>query len=130
MALAHANRVAAMGQLTASIAHEIRQPLAAVRMSGSAALRWLVKDPPEIDEAKQCIENVIKEALRANDVISRIHSLVRKAAPSKDALDINEAILEVVALTRAEAVKHGVTMQMQLADSLPEFTETGSSFNR
>ena len=117
--LAHANRVAAMGQLTASIAHEVRQPLAAVKVSGNTALRWLSKSPPEIEEAKLSIESIVTDTNRANDVISRIHSLVRKAAPSKDAVDINEAILEVVALTRAEAAKQGVTMQIQLADNLP-----------
>jgi PAS domain S-box-containing protein len=117
--LAHANRVAAMGQLTASIAHEVRQPLAAVKMSGNTALRWLTKSPPEIEEAKLSIESIVSDTNRANDVISRIHSLVRKATPSKDAVDINEAILEVIALTRAEAVKQSVTVQIKLADNLP-----------
>jgi len=117
--LAHGNRVAAMGQLTASIAHEIRQPLSAVKMNGNTAFRWLTTDPPEIDEVRQAIESIVKDANRANDVISRIHSLVRKAAPSKNAFDINEAILEVVALIRAEALKQGVTTQVQLADNLP-----------
>jgi PAS domain S-box-containing protein len=119
MELAHANRVAAMGQLTASIAHEIRQPLSAAKMNGNTALRWLTRNPPEVDEAKQSIENVVKDASRANDVISRIHGFVKKVAPSKDALDINEAILEVVALTHAEAAKHGVATSLQLAETLP-----------
>jgi PAS domain S-box-containing protein len=118
--LAHANRVAAMGQLTASIAHEIRQPLAAVKMSGNAALHWLTRDPFEIDEVSRAIEGIIKDADRANEVIGRIHNLVRKAAPSRDALEINEAILEVVALTRAEAARQGVTVLTQLADHLPQ----------
>jgi len=117
--LAHANRVAAMGQLTASIAHELRQPLSAVKMSGNTALRWLTRVPANIDEARQSIESVVKDAGRAADVIGRIHDLVRKVSPSKDAVDINEAILEVVALTRAEASKHGITAQMQFADNLP-----------
>jgi PAS domain S-box-containing protein len=118
--LAHANRVATMGQLTASIAHEIRQPLSSAKLSGSTALRWLTRNPPEIDEAKQSIENAVKDTNRANDVINRIHSFVKKAAPSKERLNINEAILEVVALTRAEALKHRVTTQMRLADNLPQ----------
>ena len=117
--LAHANRIAAMGQLTASIAHEIRQPIAAVRMNGAAALRWLVKDPPEIEETKQAIESLVKEADRTVDVISRIHSLVKKVAPSRDTLDINEAILEVIALTRAAPVKHAVKTQLSLESNLP-----------
>ena len=117
--LAHASRVATLGQLTASIAHEISQPLSAVKVSGSAALRWLTRDPPEIEEAKESVKATVKYAGRAGDVISRIHSLVKKGASSKGTLDINEAIREVVVLTRTEAVKHGVTTQMQLADNLP-----------
>jgi len=117
--LAHANRVAAMGQLTASIAHEIRQPLAAVKMDGATGLRWLTRTPPEINEAKSCFENIVKDANRAANVISRVHSLVKKATPSKDTLDLNEAILEVVALTRSEAAKHGANVQIELANNLP-----------
>ena len=117
--LAHANRVAAMGQLTASIAHEIRQPLAAVKMDGTTGLRWLTRTPPEINEAKSCFENIVKDANRAANVISRVHSLVKKATPSKDTLDLNEAILEVVALTRSEAAKHGANVQIELANNLP-----------
>jgi len=82
-------------------------------------LRWLTKQPPEIDEARQSIETILKDANRAADVISRIHSLVKKATPSKETLDINETILEIVALTRSESVKRGVTVQMRLSDSLP-----------
>jgi len=119
MGLAHANRVATMGQLTASIAHEIRQPLAAIKMSGNAAFRWLTKNPPEIEETQQSIESIVNEANRAADVISRIHNFVKKAPPSKDAIDINEAILEVVAITRAEVGKHGAAIQMRLAENLP-----------
>ena len=117
--LAHAARVATMGQLTASIAHEIRQPLSAIKMSGASALRWLTNNPPEIDEAKQSIESIVKDISRADDVIGRIHSFAKKGTPKRDALDINGAILEVLPLTRTEAIKHGVTVQMQLADDLP-----------
>ena len=119
MDLAHANRVATMGQITASIAHEIRQPLAAIKMNGNTALRWLTKTPPEIDEASQAIESVVKDANRANDVISRTRSLVTKAKPNREAFDINEAIDEVVALTSSEATKHGVVVKMELQNNLP-----------
>ena len=119
MALAHANRVSAMGQLTASVAHEIRQPLAGVKNSGNAALRWLTKHPLGLEEAKRSLENIIKAADRANDVISRIHNIVKKDSSSKDTLDINEAILEVLTLVRGEAVKHDVSIQMRLATNLP-----------
>lgn len=114
--LAHAARVATMGQLTASMAHEIRQPLSAVKVSGATALRWLTNSPPEIDEAKQSIESILKDISRADDVIGRIHNFAKKGVPKKDTLDINATILEVIALTRAEAIKHDVTLQIQLAD--------------
>jgi signal transduction histidine kinase len=117
--LAHANRLATMGQLTASIAHELKQPLGAAVTAGSASLRWLMRNPPEIDEAKRSVEQVIKDVMRASDVIDRIHSLVKKHAPQMEKLDINGAILEVVGLIQSEVVKNGVTARMELAESLP-----------
>jgi nitrogen-specific signal transduction histidine kinase len=81
-----------------------------VKISGTAALSWLTKHPPEIHEAKQSIENVVKDASRAADVISRIRSMVSKAAPSKDMVDIHEVILEVIGLVRAQATKAGITI--------------------
>jgi C4-dicarboxylate-specific signal transduction histidine kinase len=117
--LAHANRVAAMGQLTASIAHELKQPLSAAATYGSASLGWLMRSPPEIDEAKRSVEQVIKDVMRASDVIDRIHGLVKKHAPRMEKLDINGAILEVAGLIRSEVMKNGVTARMELAESLP-----------
>ena len=117
--LAHANRVATIGQLTASIAHELKQPLTAAVTNASANLGWLKRDPPEIDEAKRSVEQVIKDVMRASDVIDRIHSLVKKHAPRMEKLDINDAILEVVGLIQSEAIKNGVTARMELAESLP-----------
>jgi C4-dicarboxylate-specific signal transduction histidine kinase len=117
--LAHANRVATMGQLTASIAHELKQPLSAAATYGSASLGWLMRSPPEIDEAKRSVEQVIKDVMRASDVIDRIHGLVKKHAPRMEKLDINGAILEVAGLIRSEVMKNGVTARMELAESLP-----------
>jgi C4-dicarboxylate-specific signal transduction histidine kinase len=117
--LAHANRLATMGQLTASIAHELKQPLTAAVTYGSANLRWLMRNPPEIDEAKRSAEQMIKDVMRASDVIDRIHSLVKKHAPRMEKLDINGAILEVAGLIQSEAIKNGVTARMELAESLP-----------
>ena len=117
--LAHANRVATMGQLTASIAHELKQPLTAAATNGSASLRWLMRNPPEIDEAKRSVEQVIQDVMRASDVIDRIHSLVKKHAPRKEKLDINGAILELVGLIQSEMLKNSITTRMELAESLP-----------
>jgi signal transduction histidine kinase len=119
MQLAHANRVATMGQLSASIAHELRQPLSAVVTNGSATLRWLARSPPDIEEAKQAIECISKDAHRASEVLGRIHRLMKKEPLRTDTLNINDAILEVIPLIHSEAVKNGVTVQRQLADHLP-----------
>ena len=119
MELAHANRVATMGQLTASIAHEVKQPIAATVTNAQAALRWLGAQPPDLEEARQALDRIVNDGNRAGDVIGRIRDLIKKAPPRKDRVDINEAIREVIALTRGEAVKNGVSVQTHLADGLP-----------
>jgi len=119
MELAHATRVLALGQLSASIAHELKQPLAAIVTSGDASLRWLTRQPPDIEEAELALEDIIKAANRASDVIGRIRNLITNNPAHKELLDINAAILEVTALTHREAVKNGVTVHTQLADHLP-----------
>ena len=117
MELAHANRVAAMGQLTASIAHEVNQPIAAALTSGLAALRWL--DKPDLEKARLAIERVTRDATRAGDVISRLRALFRKAPPRTESFDMNEAIREVIVVTRDEAVKNVVSVETQLEKGLP-----------
>ena len=117
--LAHANRVATMGQLTASIAHEIKQPIATARNNASAALNFLDKSPPDVAEAREALTCIVDDADRASDVVDRIGSLIKKAPARKEVVDLNAMILEVTALTRSEAVKIGVTVGAQLADELP-----------
>jgi C4-dicarboxylate-specific signal transduction histidine kinase len=117
--LAHANRVATMGQLTASIAHEIKQPIATARNNARAALNFLDKSPPDAAEVREALACIVNDIDRTNDVVDRIGCLIKKAPPRKEVLDLNAAILEVTALTRGEAVKSGVTMGTQLADDLP-----------
>ncbi|HET6306961.1 MAG TPA: AAA family ATPase [Rhodopila sp.] len=119
MELAHANRVATMGQLTASIAHEVKQPIAATATYAMAGLRWLGARPANLGEARQALDGIIADATRAGDIIGRIRELTRKVPTQKDQVDINEAIREVVELTHAEAVKTGVSMQTRLAEGLP-----------
>jgi C4-dicarboxylate-specific signal transduction histidine kinase len=113
--LAHANRVATIGQLTASIPHELKQPIASIVINGGASLRWLKRQAPDIGEAEQSIERLIGDAHRASNIIDGLRDLVRKTEPLTDAFDLNDAILEVVALTHSEAVKIGVTVRTQLA---------------
>jgi len=120
--LAHANRVAAMGQLTASIAHEIKQPIAAAFTDATAALRFLDKSPPDVAEVREALTCIVNETNRASDVLDRIVSLIRKAPPRKEVVDLNAAILEVTALTHSEALKTGVTMGTQLAGDLPRIS--------
>jgi signal transduction histidine kinase len=117
--LAHANRVATMGQLTASIVHEIKQPIAATHTYAAAALRFLDKSPPDVAEGREALTCIVNETARASDVVDRIGSLIKKAPPRKEVVDLNAAILEVTALTRTEAVKTGVTVDTQLAGELP-----------
>ena len=117
--LAHANRVATMGQLTASIAHEIKQPIATARNNAAAALRFLDKSPPDVAEVREALTCIVNDADRASDVVDRIGSLIKKAPPRKEVVDLNAAILEVTALTHGEAVKTGVTVGTQLAGELP-----------
>jgi PAS domain S-box-containing protein len=119
MELAHANRVATMGQLTASIAHEVKQPIGAMSANAQAALRFLDRRPPELEEVRQALVDIVKDNHRAGDVIGRISDLTKKAPPRKDSLDINGAIREVIELTHGEAVKNGVSVQTDLAEGLP-----------
>ena len=117
--LAHANRVATMGQLTASIAHETKQPITAARTYAAAALRFLDKSPPDAAEVREALNCIVNETHRAGDIVDRIGSFIKKAPPRKEVVDLNAAILEVTALTRGEAVKTGVTVGTQLAGELP-----------
>jgi C4-dicarboxylate-specific signal transduction histidine kinase len=117
--LAHINRVTTMGQLTASIAHEVNQPVAAVVTNADAGLRFLAMQPPELHEVRQVLETIREDGNRAGEVIRRIHSLVKKMPTKKDPLDINNTISEVIDLTRGEALRNGVSLQIQLAKELP-----------
>jgi PAS domain S-box-containing protein len=119
MELAHANRVATMGQLSASIAHEINQPIAAVIANASAGLRWLGARPPELEQVRQALARIVRDGKRAGDVIERVRALVKKAPPRRDRLDINEAIREVISLTQAEMQRNRIGLQTGLADDLP-----------
>ncbi len=119
MELAHANRLATMGQLTASIAHEVQQPIAATAMNGMAALRWLRAQPANLEEASLALDRIVGDTKRAGAIVGRIRDLVEKAPAREDYVDINEAIREIIELTHGEAVKTGVSVRTQLADSLP-----------
>ena len=115
--LAHANRAATLGQLTASIAHEVNQPISGVLSSGLAALRWL--ETPDLEAARRSIERVIRDATRAGDVINGLRALVKKAPPRTDSFDVNAAVREVISLTHGEAAGKAVSVRLQLDQRLP-----------
>ncbi len=118
-ALARVARIATMGELTASIAHEINQPLGAMVTNGSAALQWLTGQPPDLVEAREAVEEAIREANRASEVIGRIRALLQKAPPQMERLEVNAVIREVLALAKHELVRSGVTVRMDLAPDVP-----------
>jgi PAS domain S-box-containing protein len=118
MELAHANRVATMGQLTASIAHEVNQPIAATVTNAEAALRWLHAGSLHLDQVQQSLTSIVEDATRAAEVIDRIRALMKKAPPRKDRLEINQVILEIIEITRGEAVKHRISVLTELASHL------------
>ncbi|MFP4896421.1 ATP-binding protein, partial [Paraburkholderia sp. EG304] len=117
--LAHANRVATMGQLAASIAHELSQPIASTVIDARAALRWLDREPANVDEASRALGSIVSGANRAADVLDRIRQLVRKAPRRREPVDLNEAIREIAELVQGEAKKSGARLEMQLSEALP-----------
>jgi C4-dicarboxylate-specific signal transduction histidine kinase len=117
--LAHANRVATMGQLTASITHEVNQPITAAVTYALAARRLLSAEPPDLHEVDDVLSLIVKEGNRAGEVVGRIRALIKKAPARKDAVEINDAILEVIALTRIEAANNSVSVRTRLAEGLP-----------
>jgi len=119
MELAHANRVATMGQLTALIAHEVRQPITASITNAQAARRWLDRQTPDVEEAQKALDSVTNDGKRASAIIDRISNLVKKVPPRKERMEINAAIREVIELIRSEVVKNSVSVEMRLAEALP-----------
>ena len=117
--LAHANRLATLGQLTASIAHEVKQPITAVLLNTQTAQRFLTRRQPDVEKAKKAIDRAVLNGMRVTEVVDRTYALVRKEPVRKDCLEINEAISEVIGLTRGEVAKNGVQVRTQLAEGLP-----------
>jgi C4-dicarboxylate-specific signal transduction histidine kinase len=117
--LAHVTRLTTMGELAASIAHEVNQPLAAVITNGNACLRWLAAPTPNLDEARQAVQRLIRDGHRAADVIQRVRALLKKTDPQKAWLDIDDVIHEVLALAHTKVRRHRVSLRMELAAGLP-----------
>jgi PAS domain S-box-containing protein len=118
--LAHLNRVTTMGELTASLAHEIKQPISAAVTDAKTCLRWLDRDNPDVAEARDAASRMVKDVMRAADIISRIRLLFLKSAPQPEIVDVNELIREMFVLLRSEADRYSITIRTELAEDLPK----------
>jgi C4-dicarboxylate-specific signal transduction histidine kinase len=119
MQLAHANRIATMGQLAASLAHEVTQPIGAALINAETAQRWLTVSPPNIANGRQSIDRIVADIRRAADIVGRIHDLAKKTPAHRQNLEINEVALEIIGLMRSEMSNNGVSVQTRLTDGLP-----------
>ena len=117
--LAHVNRVTTMGELTASLAHEVNQPLSAIAANGHACLRWLSADPPNLAKAREAAERIVRDGQDAGEIVRRVRALFRRAPGEKDVLDLNEVIGEVLRLLRGDAGRRGIAVETDLDKKLP-----------
>jgi signal transduction histidine kinase len=118
--LAHLSRVTTMGELTASLAHEIRQPIAAAVTNAKTCLRWLGRDEPDVAEASEAASRLVKDVTRAADIISRISLLFKKGGLQRELVDVNELIREMIVLLRGEANRYSISIRTELAEGLPK----------
>jgi PAS domain S-box-containing protein len=116
--LAHASRVTTMGELTASLAHEVNQPIAAAITDANTCLRWLTRDQPDLEEAREAASRMAKDATRAADIITRIRLLFRKASPQPELVDVNEVIREMIVLLRSEVRRYSISVGPELAEGV------------
>jgi PAS domain S-box-containing protein len=117
--LAHINRVTTMGELTASLAHEVNQPIAAAVTNASTCMHWLAGDTPNLEEARAAISRIVKDGMRAAEIIGRIRLLFKKGTPQRELLDVNEVIREIIVLLQAEAMRYSISVRTELAGDLP-----------
>jgi PAS domain S-box-containing protein len=120
--LARVNRVTTMGELTASLAHEVNQPIAAALTNANTCLRWLTRDHPDLNEAREAASRIVKDATRAADIISRVRLFYKKGTPQRELVDVNEVIREMIVLLRGEATRHNISVRTELAAELPQVT--------
>ena len=118
--LAHVNRVSMMGELAASISHELKQPIAATVTNARTSLRWLQRDQPDLEEACQAAGRIVEDGKRAADIIDRLRALYKKAPPQRELIDVNGIVHEILALLRAEAARYPIAMRAELATDLPK----------
>jgi len=117
--LAHVSRVTTMGELTASLAHEVNQPIAAAVTNANTCLRWLTRDQPDLEEARAAALRIVKDGTRAAEIISRIRLLFKKGTPQRELVDVNDIIREMIVLLRGEATRYSISIRTALATDLP-----------
>jgi C4-dicarboxylate-specific signal transduction histidine kinase len=117
--LARVSRVTTMGELTASLAHEVNQPIAAAVTNANTCLRWLTRDQPDVEEARAAAMRIVKDGTRAAEIVKRIRLLFKKSTLQWELVDVNEAIREMIVLLRSEATRYNITVRMELAADLP-----------
>jgi PAS domain S-box-containing protein len=120
--LAHINRVTTMGELTASLAHEVNQPIAAAITDANTCLRWLTRDHPDVGEAREAASRMAKDATRAGEIVSRIRMAFKKGIPEHALVDVNEIIREMIVLLHSEATRYSISVQTELAEDVPQVT--------
>jgi signal transduction histidine kinase/ligand-binding sensor domain-containing protein len=118
--LTHANRMSSMGELTASLAHEVNQPIAAAVADANTCVRWLTRAEPDLDEAREAASRVVKDATRAAEIIKRVRLLFKKGGPERELVDVNEIIREMIVLLRSEAALYSIWVRTELAPNLPQ----------
>ena len=118
--LAHVSRVTTMGELTASLAHEVNQPIAAAVTDANTCLRWLARDRPDVEEAREAASRIVKDATRAAEIISRIRLLFKKGTPQRELVDVNEVIREMISLLQSEATRYSISVRTELTADLPQ----------
>lgn len=123
--LAHISRVTTMGELTASLAHEVNQPIAAAVTDANTCLRWLMRDQPDLEEARAAASRIVKDATRAAEIVSRVRLLFRKGTPQRELVDVNELIQELIVLLRSEATRYSIALRTDLATNLPQLMGDG-----
>jgi len=111
--------VTTIGELTASLAHEVAQPIAAAAASANACLRWLTRDPPDLEQARASALSIVNDAKRAAEIFSRIRLLFQKGAPQRESVDVNEIIRAMIAILRSEVMRHSISVRAELAPDLP-----------
>ena len=121
--LARVTRVTSMGELTASLAHEVNQPIAAAITNSNTCLRWLARDPPDVEEAREAASRSVKDATRAADIVKRLRSMFKKGTPPREPVDVNDVIRDVIVLLRNEAYRYSVSIHADLAADLPQMLD-------